>query len=205
MENIGQGQEVNMGLNTMQLETKLGGLRAFPHFPLPLFFVNRDMELIETNIEGSLAIEKHWLGAIGSKIHFNNNKNTDYVKQLMETMLGGDAGAERFILPSIDMVYRAYTLVYEPSCEEAEFLLYIQDYDAIGNDNRISALAKAFSLTKSEVNVLKHMVNGLKPKEIAYEVDISLATVRSHLRTLYAKMNVRSYNDALKEAIRLLI
>lgn len=205
MQNIHHGQVVTMGLNSKQLGRKFGGFSEFPHFPLPLFFVNRDMELIETNIEGSLAIEKHLLGLVGDKIHFNNNKNTAYVTELMKTMLGGNASTERFILPSIDMVYRAYTLSYEPTCIESEFLLYIQDYDAMGSFNRMEALVRAFSLTKSEANVLAQMVEGLKPKEIAYEANISLATVRSHLRTLYAKMNVRSYNDALKEAIRLLI
>ncbi len=204
MGNIDHGHVVKMGLNSMQVKSKFGGLGEFPHFPLPLFLLNREMELIDSNIEGSFAIEKHWLGVAGSKVHFNNNKNTANVKQIMESMWGGVAGTERFILPSIDMVYRAYTLSYEPTSVDAEFLLYIQDHDAIGSDNRMAAVAKAFSLTKSETNVLKHMVDGLKPKEIAYEVDISLATVRSHLRTLYAKMNVRSYNDALKEAIRLL-
>lgn len=189
----------------MQSAHKFSGIGEFPYFPLPLFFLNREMELLQANIEGSAAIDKHWLGLDGSKIHFNNDKNTVYVKELMESMLDGAASSERFILPSIDMVYRAYILSFEPTSEKAEFLLYIQDYDAIGNDNRMAALAKAFSLTKSEANVLTQMVEGLKPKEIAYEADLSLATVRSHLRTLYAKMNVRSYNDALKEAIRLLI
>ena len=49
------------------------------------------------------------------------------------------------------------------------------------------------------------MVAGLKPKEIAYEIGISLNTVRSHLRTLYAKMQVRDYNEALTLAVRLLV
>ena len=192
-------------MNTKHLSLKSGGLEAFQHFPQPLFLLNREMELIETNIEGSLAIEKHWIGITGKKIHFNNKKNTAYVKQLMEIMLDGVAGVERLILPSIDMVYRAYTLSYEPT-SEAEFLLYIQHDDVVGSDDsHMAALTKAFSLTKSETKVLTYMVEGLKPKEIAYEANISLATVRSHLRTLYAKMNVRSFNDALKEAIRLLI
>ena len=69
---------------------------------------------------------------------------------------------------------------------------------------KINILAQAFSLSISESSILNLMVDGLKPKEIAYEKDISLFTVRSHLRTLYAKMDVRNYNDCLILAVRLL-
>ena len=114
-----------------------------------------------------------------------------------------DRVLERFVLPCIDGVYRAYTLSKHNSVD-AEFILTIQD-DVINDERRIAALSRAFSLTPSETNVLSLMVMGNKPKEIAYEAGVSLCTVRSHLRTLYAKMNVRNYNDALKEAIRLLV
>jgi len=204
MGSINHGEIVESGLGAMKQKSKSSDLGVFQHFPQPVFLLNREMDLIDTNVEGALAIDKHWVSVAGDKVHFNSHKSTAYVKQIMDKMANGVAGAERFILPCIDMVYRAYTLSYAPS-SDAEFLLYIQDDNAVSNDSRMTALAKAFSLTKSEVNVLTHMVEGRKPKEIAYETDISLATVRSHLRTLYAKMNVRSYNDALKEAIRLLI
>ena len=180
------------------------GLGPFQYFPQPIYLLDSDMQLIEKNIEAQFAIERHWVGVVSGKLHFNSAKNTHHVKQLISMMLASkDRVLERFVLPCIDGVYRAYTLSKHNSVD-AEFVLTIQD-DVINDERRIAALSRAFSLTPSETNVLSLMVMGNKPKEIAYEAGVSLCTVRSHLRTLYAKMNVRNYNDALKEAIRLLV
>jgi len=182
----------------------LSGMGLFNGFPQPVFLLNRDMYLVEKNIEGQFAIDRHLIGVIAGRLHFNNNKNTQYVKHLIELMMSSKGNlVERFILPCVDGVYRAYTLTRHNSVE-ADLLLSIQD-DVVSDERRIAPLARAFSLTPSETKVLSSMVMGNKPKEIAYELSVSLCTVRSHLRTLYAKMNVRNYNDALKEAIRLLL
>jgi len=181
--------------------SRMGPLNGFPQ---PVYLLDCDMCLVEKNIEGQFAIERHLVGVVAGKLHFNNAKNTQYVKQLMDVMMKSTGSTvERFILPCVDGVYRAYTLTRHNSLD-ADFFLTIQD-DLVGDEHRIAPLARAFSLTPSETKVLSFMVLGNKPKEIAYELSVSLCTVRSHLRTLYAKMNVRNYNDALKEAIRLLV
>ena len=210
MNMIDQGLAADRGFvseqdtNTNPFNVKHGALVAFQHFPQPIFLLNSEMELVETNVEGSLAIEKHWVGVIGNKLHFNNHQNTANIKSLVNEMVGGPARVERLVFQSIDMVFRAYTLVHEPTAE-IPFLLYIHADDEASSKSRMESLSNAFALTESESKVLMHMVEGLKPKEIAYKAGISLATVRSHLRTLYAKMNVRSANDALKQAMRLLM
>lgn len=189
------------GVVQMGATTDMG---VFKYFPQPVYLLDENMLLIEKNIEAQYAMERHWVGVIAGKLHFNNVKNTLHVKQLIRMMKVSDKCVfERFVLPCIDGVYRAYTLS-KHNAVHSEFLLTIQD-DVISDEKRIAALARAFSLTPSETNVLSYMVMGNKPKEIAYETGVSLCTVRSHLRTLYAKMNVRNYNDALKEAIRLLV
>jgi len=66
-------------------------------------------------------------------------------------------------------------------------------------------VARAFGLSSSETKIVALMVAGKKPKEIAYDTGLSLNTVRTHLRTLYAKMQVRDYNEALTQAVRLLV
>ena len=180
------------------------GMGAFNSFPQPVYLLDSHMRLVEKNIEGQFAIERHLVGVVADKLHFYNSKSTKYVKSLIDMMMcSADKAAERFILPCVDGVFRAYTLTRHDSLD-ADFFLTIQD-DLVNDERRIAPLARAFSLTPSETRVLSFMVMGNKPKEIAYELNVSLCTVRSHLRTLYAKMNVRNYNDALKEAIRLLV
>lgn len=180
-------------------------LSALKYFPQPIFLIDRQMNIIEKNDQGYLAIENRWVGVVRNQLHFNGKDNDNYVrKTIAQSGCGDNKGiSERFVFRSPDMVCRSYT-VSSLSPNSPELILTIQS-DLSCSKRKMQSIARVFSLTASETNVVKMMVKGLKPKEIAYEAGISLNTVRSHLRTLYAKMQVRSYNDALTQAIRLLV
>ena len=45
----------------------------------------------------------------------------------------------------------------------------------------------AYGLSRSEFRVCRLLVTGLKPKIIARELNLSIATIRTHLRNIYAK------------------
>lgn len=62
----------------------------------------------------------------------------------------------------------------------------------------MGALAHAFQLTRSEASVLGALVGGKCPKVAAGDLDISEHTVRSHLRSIYAKLGVKGLTDALR-------
>ena len=175
--------------------------------PQAVFLLRDDMQLIEVNEQGAQAIERHWVGLQANKLHFNCSKTNEFVKGIMSQITQPNPVSRSFVLHCIDSVFRTYTLMHNPAAYDSqqyrEYVLTIQS-DLICDDDKINTLAQAFSLSESESRILKLMVGGLKPKEIAYEKGISLCTVRSHLRTLYAKMNVRNYNDALILAVRLL-
>lgn len=204
MEHIMDSNNIaHTSLPTMPLNS-VSGLGCLNVLPQPVYLIDKDLRLIEKNSEGELAIKRHLVGVIANKLHFNNPKNTIQVLQLINEMeVSSEGDKKRLILRCIDGVFRVYTLIKHSSID-SDFLLTIQD-EMLSDEARIYSLAKAFSLTPSETKVLSFMVVGNKPKEIAFEMNVSLCTVRSHLRTLYAKMNVRDYNDALKEAIRLLV
>lgn len=53
-------------------------------------------------------------------------------------------------------------------------------------------LAKDFGLTKSECAVLDEFARLAKPHEIADRLEISVSTVRSHLKQIHTKMSVNS-------------
>jgi DNA-binding CsgD family transcriptional regulator len=55
-----------------------------------------------------------------------------------------------------------------------------------------SGLARDFGLTKSECAVLDAFARLAKPNEIAEQLDVSLSTVRSHLKQIHTKMSVNS-------------
>lgn len=56
-------------------------------------------------------------------------------------------------------------------------------------------------LSEQQTNVLKHMVDGLKAREIAVEMDIAFDTVRGHIKETYRKLHVNCAQAAVREAI----
>ena len=58
------------------------------------------------------------------------------------------------------------------------------------------------SLSPRELELMRHMVDGLTAKEIAASLDISIHTADTHTRNLYSKLGVRSRAAAVARAIR---
>jgi DNA-binding NarL/FixJ family response regulator len=54
-------------------------------------------------------------------------------------------------------------------------------------------------LTPREKEILKALAKGLRYKEIAAEMHISIETVRSHVRRIYEKLHVQSRTEALNK------
>jgi LuxR family maltose regulon positive regulatory protein len=58
-------------------------------------------------------------------------------------------------------------------------------------------------LTDGELRVLRYLPTNLRAPEIAAELFLSLNTIRTHLRNIYAKLGVHSRTDAVKRARQL--
>ena len=54
-------------------------------------------------------------------------------------------------------------------------------------------------LTPKEKEILKQLAKGLRYKEIADEMKVSIETVRSHARRIYEKLQVQSRTEALNK------
>lgn len=61
--------------------------------------------------------------------------------------------------------------------------------------------AAEYNLTPREKEVLSGVVNGLSYKMIAYELNISYETVRSHIKKIYEKLHVASLTEVVAKAI----
>jgi len=57
-------------------------------------------------------------------------------------------------------------------------------------------------LTQREQQVLRCLVDGCKYKDVAEKLGISVETVRTHIRSVYGKLQVHSVASAVREAIR---
>lgn len=57
-------------------------------------------------------------------------------------------------------------------------------------------------LTRRQREVLSRLTDGLSYKEIAADLDVSIDTVRTHIRGLYQKLQVHSVAEAVSRALR---
>jgi len=59
-----------------------------------------------------------------------------------------------------------------------------------------------YRLTPHEVRILRMMVEGHNHKTAAAEMDVSVNTIRFHLRSIYEKLQVHSKSEAVAKALR---
>ena len=64
------------------------------------------------------------------------------------------------------------------------------------------ALGTANGLTKREEEILSYLVKGYFYKEIAGQLFISTETVRTHIRNIYEKLQVRTRSEAILKYLR---
>ena len=63
----------------------------------------------------------------------------------------------------------------------------------------ISNRFKEFDLSKREIEVLKHIANGLKNEDISEKMFVSKNTIKSHITNIYAKLDVKNRIQAIKK------
>jgi len=66
------------------------------------------------------------------------------------------------------------------------------------DEERVAAVGCVFGLTRVEKSVLVHLAGGEAPKEISRKLDMSIHTVRSHLRSICMRMGVKGINGVLR-------
>ena len=59
-----------------------------------------------------------------------------------------------------------------------------------------------YALSPREKEVLRYLVDGYSYKQIASEINITIETVRSHIKNIYTKLQVHSKSQAVAKAIR---
>jgi len=59
-----------------------------------------------------------------------------------------------------------------------------------------------YSLTPHEIRILKLLVEGYNYKTAAVELDVSVNTIRFHMRSIYDKLHVHSKSEAVAKSLR---
>lgn len=75
--------------------------------------------------------------------------------------------------------------------------------EGTGPDNNIYQLASHFGITPRQLEVLGYLEDGLQNKQIADLMNISEATVKTHVKALYAALGARTRGGCVKTARQL--
>lgn len=96
----------------------------------------------------------------------------------------------------------ARSILMQPGCETVPVILRVGD-DAIGRLRRLWAFAHAIGLSAQETRVLEGLVAGDGPAEIAARHEVAIATVRTQVRGVLGKAQVRGMRELLALVARL--
>jgi len=62
---------------------------------------------------------------------------------------------------------------------------------------------KQAALTRRQLEILKHLQQGMQNKIIAYQLDLSEATVKVHVRHIFSVLGVKNRSQAVQKALEL--
>lgn len=77
------------------------------------------------------------------------------------------------------------------------------DFDQLDDDEMSAIAARLATLTPQQVRVLMMLSRGLLNKQIAYELDVSEATVKAHVSAILQKLDVDSRTQAVIAAAKI--
>lgn len=69
------------------------------------------------------------------------------------------------------------------------------DVDALDETDEL--VEKIATLTPQQLKVLKMLADGLLNKQIAYELDVSEATIKAHMTAIFRKLSVTNRTQAV--------
>ena len=104
------------------------------------------------------------------------------------------AGDDAWCLLDLNVLPGVRDKIFATTCQAREL-----------NTERIEPLRAVFGLTRSETSVLSHLTCGDAPKDIGRKMDMSIHTVRAHLRAICMRMGVKGINGALRLSFQLTI
>ena len=122
----------------------------------------------------------------------------DDEKYIQEAML---AGADGYLLKCVEVA--ELVKVIRSVCEGKQVVSpFLVNLAIESNTVDTAEPVEPVSLTQREKDILKAIVDGLSNKEISDTHFVSIETVKSHLKSIYQKLQVRNRVEAAQVAMR---
>lgn len=171
---------------------------------LPKFVLSSCGTVINANARAEALIQQ---GLISSgrtgKLDYGNSDYNKSVGDILANLNAGRTSCAKLLKRLPDENWVVFEFTTAKYLGDKEIVLTVKQCETNHQDG-FNAISKAFNLTLTEMDVIKCMSMALCPKDIGQEMQISVNTVRSHLRSIYSKIGVRGYNKALRLILQLL-
>lgn len=79
-----------------------------------------------------------------------------------------------------------------------EYLLRAEEYKESDKERQIVGFCRFYALTERETEILRMVLNGSSNQDIADELYITVGTVKTHIHSIFVKMNVERRSQLMK-------
>jgi len=170
--------------------------------PVPVLLIGPGGTLLESNASGARLLELGPAACLrGRALAFIDQQAQQSFQRALMSVISRRTISSRLILRGNDGCWRQVDILScGPDGLERAFVRFPTEPQPAVD---INALVQAFGMSAAESEVLRRLLEGLAPKEIARTLCMSTNTVRSHLRMLYLKMNARGIPGLIRQTVRL--
>ena len=169
-----------------------------------------DVEIYNSPAEFLESVTSATTGCVVTDVRMNHMTGIELVVRLRERRVAIPAiimTAHADVALAITAMRLGVLDMLEKPFSNATLIKSIEDTLARWNQgqagpNREAINGRLRTLTNREKDVLSKLLNGLPNKIIAHELSVSEDTVRAHLRTIFAKLNVNDRTQAVTTALR---
>lgn len=172
----------------------------FEHDIIARFVLDTQGCVIHANAKARAMIAAGVLGAGGAFICPSHRNRGDF-DALANRLLQGRQSHGRLLFRSGDDAWCLLDLATAPDAIDRIFAT-ARPAHCMGVEV-MEPLRAIFGLTRAELLVLSHLTQGEAPKDIGRKMDMSIHTVRAHLRAICMRMGVKGITGALRLSFQL--
>lgn len=177
-----------------------------------------ESQIIATAIKDSILNEASQKSIISTQIAYETSKKDDVIQQLgneknqiqkyaktnyyrMWISIFGGSGALAILFIMFYLYRKNSDLEIENKNNELQ--KYIHQINELKNNSNTNELSsenfEEFGLSKREIEVFQHITAGLSNHEIAEKMFVSKNTIKTHIKNIYAKLDVKNRIQAIKK------
>ena len=176
----------------------------FYHTVEPLILLRADGTILETNLAARHLFALHVVSVTPERtLVFGDRDLCREASARLAQMAAGEVSRSRLLRRLDGQSWVVFDLECVDSDPPAKVLVRVRAPSSPEPD-ALREVGRALGLSAAELRVATQMCEGLSAKCIARALDLSPATVRTHMRAVYAKTGETGYHRTLRRLLLLL-